>query len=82
MRKHAAFKRYIRPNNLQSTKFGIQLIRREGKRPVVIISSKLMMNKDVGKEITKICPSEKGLNLRNRCSTALTLQPDGVIPVR
>eukprot|EP00985_Skeletonema_marinoi_P026660 scaffold20865_cov150-Skeletonema_marinoi.AAC.3 len=75
-RKHAAFKHYVHQNNLHYTKFGLQLIREEGKRPVVIISSKLMMDKDIGKEITKICPSEKGLNLRNRCSSALMLNDD------
>lgn len=40
------------------------------------------MNATVGTDVTKICPSDKGLNLDERCAASLGLEPDESFEVR
>jgi len=83
-RKQAAFRKYIRDNKLNDSTNGLELRRGEDERklPVVIISSSLMMDKNLGNKITKICPSDKGLNLDNRCGKGIGLHPEESFEVR
>ncbi len=80
--KREALKEYIHSNNLHTSKHGLSLIRLEGRLPVIAICSSLRIPRNKAKDMTKICPSEAGLNLHHRSAIGLGLEPDESFEVR
>jgi len=81
--KKDAFQTYIRSNRLNVSTNGLSLHRPDdGGLPIIYIDTALQMDKDLGEEVTKICPPDKGLNLHHRSSEGLGLLPDESFEVR
>jgi|SaaInl74LU_5_DNA_1037368.scaffolds.fasta_scaffold14621_1 hypothetical protein len=75
-------KDYIHGNNLHESKFGLKLIRPKNCPPVITVSPSLMMSDKQAKNVTRICPSEHGLNLTQRSAVGLGLGQDESFEVR
>ena len=80
--RNRVFKNYVHGNNLHQSKHGLTLVRPKNRLPVIVISSDLQMNATVGTDVTKICPSDKGLNLDKQCAASLDLEPHESFEVR
>ena len=80
--RNCVFKNYVHGKNLHRSTYGLALVRPENSLPVIVISSELKMDATVGTDVTKICPSDKGLNLDKRCAAFLGLKPDESFEVR
>eukprot|EP00986_Skeletonema_menzelii_P005740 scaffold2132_cov152-Skeletonema_menzelii.AAC.1 len=80
--KKCALKKYIHDHKLHQSNIGLTLYRPENRLPVIVISTLLQMNSNEGSAVTKICPSDHGLNLDKRCARGLGLEPDESFEVR
>lgn len=80
--KMRSWKEYVHGNNLHQSQNGLTLVRPKEGLPVVVVSSSLQMDARQGTAITKICPSDHGLNLDQRCAKGLGLKSHESFEVR